>query len=62
VPVLDDDDDECGAVGGMRIGKGNRNTRRIFTSVPFCPPHIPHDPSWDRTAVGSRRLTTRAVD
>jgi hypothetical protein len=22
------DDDECGAVGGMRIGRGNRSTRR----------------------------------
>jgi hypothetical protein len=23
VPAPDDNDDECGAVGGMRIGKGN---------------------------------------
>jgi hypothetical protein len=30
VPAPDDydDDDECGAVGGMRIGRGNRSTRR----------------------------------
>jgi hypothetical protein len=24
----DDDDDDYGAIGGMRIGKGNRSTRR----------------------------------
>jgi hypothetical protein len=26
--MFDDDDDECGTVGGMKIGKGNRSTRR----------------------------------
>jgi hypothetical protein len=26
--IDDDDDDQCGAVGGMRIGRGNRNIRR----------------------------------
>jgi hypothetical protein len=31
-------EDECGAVGGMRIGRGNRNTRRKRASVPLCPP------------------------
>jgi hypothetical protein len=35
--------DECGAVGGMRIGRGNRSTRRKPASVPLCPPQIPHD-------------------
>jgi hypothetical protein len=25
---MDDDDDECGTVGGLINGKGNRNTRR----------------------------------
>jgi hypothetical protein len=38
-----DDDDDCGAVGGMRIGRGNRCTRRIPAPVPVCPPQIPHD-------------------
>jgi hypothetical protein len=28
------DDDECGAVGGMRIGKGNLNIRRKPAPVP----------------------------
>jgi hypothetical protein len=52
--------DECGTVGGMRIGKGNRNTRRKPTPMLLCPPRAPHDLPWDRTraaAVGSRRLT-----
>jgi hypothetical protein len=30
-------DDECGAVGGMRIGRGNRNTRRKPYPVPLFP-------------------------
>jgi hypothetical protein len=37
------DDDECGAVGGMRIGRGNRITRRKPAPVPLFPPQIPHD-------------------
>jgi hypothetical protein len=36
-PRMKDDDDDCGAVGGMS-GKGNRNTRRPSTPMPFCPP------------------------
>jgi hypothetical protein len=36
-------DDKCGAVGGMRIGKGNRSTWRKLAPVPLCPPQIPHD-------------------
>jgi hypothetical protein len=56
----DIDDDECGAVGGMRIDRGNGSTRRKPTTVTLCPPQIPHDLTWARTradAVGSRRLT-----
>jgi hypothetical protein len=33
--------------------------------VPLCPPQIPHDLTWVRTraaAVGSRRLTARAME
>jgi hypothetical protein len=58
------DDDECGAVGGMRIGRGNRTTRRKPAPVPLCPPQIPHDLTCARTraaAVGSRRLTAWAM-
>jgi hypothetical protein len=58
------DDDDYGAVGGMRIGRGNRSTRRKRAPVPLCPPQIPHDLTWDGTraaAVGSQRLTARAM-
>jgi hypothetical protein len=51
---------ECGAVGGMRIGRGNRSTPRKLAPVPLCPPQIPHDLTWARpraALVGSRRLT-----
>jgi hypothetical protein len=57
-------DDECGVVGGMRIGKGNRSTRRKPPPVPLRPPQISHDLTWNRTraaAVGSRRLTAWAM-
>jgi hypothetical protein len=56
--------DECRAIGGMRIGRGNRSTRRKPASVPLFPPRIPHDLTWARTrtaAVGSRRLTVWAL-
>jgi hypothetical protein len=54
------DDADYGAVGGMRIGKGNRSTRRKPAPLPLRPPQIPHDLTWDRSraaAVGSQRLT-----
>jgi hypothetical protein len=43
------DDDECGAVGGMTIGKGNRSTWGKSEPVPLCPPQTPHDLTWDGT-------------
>jgi hypothetical protein len=39
VPALGDYD--CGAVGGMKIGRGNRSTRRKPVPAPLCPPQIP---------------------
>jgi hypothetical protein len=51
---------ECGAVGGMRSGRGNRSTLRKPAQVVLCPPQIPHDLTWARTwaaAVRSQRLT-----
>jgi hypothetical protein len=57
-------DDECGAVGVMRIIRGRRSTRRKPAPVPLCPPQIPHDLARARTQaaeVGSRRLTVWAV-
>jgi hypothetical protein len=53
-------DGDFGAVGGMRIGRGNRSTLRKPASMPLSPPQIPHDLTRNRTraaAVGSRRLT-----
>jgi hypothetical protein len=53
------DDDGYGAVGGMRIGRGNRNTPRKPAPVPLCPPQISHDLTWDQTraaAVGNQGL------
>jgi hypothetical protein len=57
-------DDECGAVGGMRIGRGKRSTRIKPTPVPLCPPQIPHVLNWAwpwAAAVASRRLTAWAM-
>jgi hypothetical protein len=31
------DGDECGEVGGMRIGRGNPSTRKNPLPVPLCP-------------------------
>jgi hypothetical protein len=49
-----------GACGGMRIGMGNRSTRREPSPALLCPPQIPRDQTRARTrpaAVGSQRLT-----
>jgi hypothetical protein len=51
------DDGECEAVGGVRIGRGNRSTRRKPASLSLCPPQIPHDLTWAR----NRRLTAWAM-
>jgi hypothetical protein len=53
-------DGDCGAISGMKIGRGNRSTRRKPAPVTLFPPQIPHDLTWARTrAAGleSRRLT-----
>jgi hypothetical protein len=58
--MIDDDDDEHGAVDGMRINEGTRRTRRKPSPVPLLASQIPHDLTWDQTRaaeVGSRRLT-----
>jgi hypothetical protein len=58
------DDEECGAFGGKRIGRGNGITRRKLAPVPLCPPQIPHDLTWARTraaAVGIQWLTAWVV-
>jgi hypothetical protein len=40
------DVDECGAVGAMKIGRGNQSTERKLVPVPLYPPQIPHDLTW----------------
>jgi hypothetical protein len=39
---------EYGAVGGMRMGRGNQSTH-----MPLCPPQIPQDLTWDQTQAAS---------
>jgi hypothetical protein len=54
------DDGDCGAIGRIKFGKGNRSTGRKPAPVPICPPQIPHDQTRARTlaaAVGNQRLT-----
>jgi hypothetical protein len=43
------DDGDCGAIGGMKIGRRNRSIRRKPAPVPLCPPQIPHDQTRART-------------
>jgi hypothetical protein len=43
------DEDDCGAIGEMKIGRGNRSTRRRPASAQLCPPQIPHDETRART-------------
>jgi hypothetical protein len=49
--------DKYGAVGKMRIGKGNRSILRKPVPVPLCPRQIPHDLT-RTTAARNRRPTT----
>jgi hypothetical protein len=58
------DEGDCGAIGGMMIGRGNRSTRRTPAPAPLCPPQIPHHQTRARTravAVRSQRLTASAM-
>jgi hypothetical protein len=58
------DEGDCGAIGGMKIGRGNQSTRRKPAPAPFCSPQIPLDQTRARTraaAVGSQRLTAWAM-
>jgi hypothetical protein len=53
---------DCGVseFGGMKIGRGNRSTRRKPAPAPLCPSQVPLDQTRVRTraaAVRSQRLT-----
>jgi hypothetical protein len=55
VPAPGDDDN--GEFGGMKIGRGNRSTRRKPAPAPLCPPQITLDQTRAPTraaAVGSQ--------
>jgi hypothetical protein len=49
-----DNDDYCGATGGM-FGRRNQSTRRKSPQIPLCPPKIPNNLTWARTP-GQRRV------
>jgi hypothetical protein len=53
------DDGDCEAFRGMKMGRGNRSTRRKPSPAPLCLPQIPHDqdPARNQAAVGSQRIT-----
>jgi hypothetical protein len=40
---------DCGAIGGMKIGRGNRNTQRKPAPVPLSSPQIPLDQTRERS-------------
>jgi hypothetical protein len=57
-------DCEDGEYGGMKIGRGNRSSRRKPAPAPLCPPQIPLDQIQARTrsaTVGSQLLTAWAM-
>jgi hypothetical protein len=47
--MVDDDNDDCRAIGGMRIVRGDRNTQRKLAPVPLCPLLIPQELTRART-------------
>jgi hypothetical protein len=49
-------DGDCGAVGGIKIGRGNRSFRRKPDRAPLCPPQIPDDQTREASL---RSATTR---
>jgi hypothetical protein len=55
------DEDDCGAIGGIKIGRGNRSTRRKLAPAPLCPPQNPHDQTRARTPCrrGGKPATNR---
>jgi hypothetical protein len=63
-PQMIDEGDFFWAIGGMKIGRRNRSTRRKPAPAPLCPPQIPQDQTRARTraaVVGSQRLTAWAM-
>jgi hypothetical protein len=62
----DDSEDDCGEIGGKKIGRQRKPkfSEKTYSSTTFVYHKIPHDQTrvWTRaTAVGSRRLTAWAM-
>jgi hypothetical protein len=63
-PIVPAPGDYDGEFGGMKIGRGNRSTRRKCAPAPLCLPEIPLDQTRAPTqaaVVGSQRLTAWAM-
>jgi hypothetical protein len=63
-PIVPAAGDYDGEFAGIKIGRGNRSSRRKPAPAPLCPPQIPLDETRARTradAVGSQRLTDLAM-
>jgi hypothetical protein len=60
---LIDDDDECGAVGGMKIGKGNRSTVRkpALSTINPTSPDLGSNPDRRGGKPATNRLSYGAV-
>jgi hypothetical protein len=55
---------DCGEIGGMKMGRENRTSRRKPAPASLCPPQIAHDLTRVLTrvaAAGSQRLTAWAM-
>jgi hypothetical protein len=50
-------DSDYGAVGGMRIGRGNRNSRRKPAPVPLCLPDLGSNPGRPGGKPATNRLS-----
>jgi hypothetical protein len=50
------DENDCGAIGGMKVGRGNRSSRRKPAPAPLCPPQIPHDHHLQVTSIATSSL------
>jgi hypothetical protein len=58
-------DNDDGEIDGMKIGRGNRSTRRNPAPAPLCPPQIQIDQIQDRTwaaEAGNQRLTAWTME
>jgi hypothetical protein len=51
------DDDDCGTIDGLKIGRGKGSTRRICATMPLCPQQIPHDLKQAQTRVAAMACT-----